>query len=280
MTTHINTGTSTGLRWLRRLLLCVVLALVTSAAGAVAGKPGTNAWNAVADAAPSTTGGTVRVVVLDQSGRALLSGPGAGQRVYTASLVKLLVVEQLFHRAEDGDLNLDAADLSLMRRAVETSDDSAMSSLWTRFDGPQLVTDAADEFDLSDTASTRIPGEWGASTTTAADYASFLAGLRSHLHRTDYRTLARWMHATTSRAADGFDQDFGTLAPDLQPAGTVRAKQGWMCCTGHQRELHSAGVLADGRVVVALGAFPVGTTWGQAISAVDAAVSAAVRRTD
>jgi hypothetical protein len=154
-----------------------------------------------------------------------------------------------------------------------------MNALWSGFDGPRLVTDAAAEFHLADTVPTRIPGRWGSSVTTATDYATFLHALPAHLDDADRATLDGWMHATTPTAADGFDQDFGVLAPGLEPAGAVAAKQGWTCCVGGWRDLHSAGVLPDGRVVVALGAFPVSTSYAQAARTIDHAVADAVRHT-
>ena len=60
------------------------------------------------------------------------------------------------------------------------------------------------------------------------------------------------MAGAPSRATDGFDQAFGLLAPGL-PSEVGAAKQGWMCCIGGSRHLHSAGVVGPGdRYVVAL----------------------------
>jgi hypothetical protein len=84
------------------------------------------------------------------------------------------------------------------------------------------------------------------------------------------------MQSTTATAADGFDQAFGLLAADAGSTGAVAAKQGWMCCLDDRRQLHSAGVLADGRVVVLLGEFPAGTSWTDARAALDAAAAAAI----
>ena len=229
---------------------------------------------AAVDAAAAQAGGTISVVVLDDSGQTLVAGAGTHDAEYTASLVKLLVVQQLLERAEAGTVALDDDDLALMTRAVEASDDDAMNALWTRFDGAGLVTAAAAEFGLAGTAAPDVAGQWGESTTTAADYASFLAGLGAHLSPADLATLTGWMQSTTDTAADGFAQDFGLLGVDTA-AGTVAAKQGWMCCVGAARQLHSAGVLSDGRVVVLLGDFPTSTSWARAQAALDVAAQAA-----
>ena len=228
---------------------------------------------AVADAAGA---GTVAVVVLDAAGRELLAGADAGTPLPTASLVKLLVVQQLLAADEAGTTPLDGDDLALMRQAVTASDDDAMSTLWTRFDGAALVTAAAEEFGLTGTAPPVVAGQWGEATTTAADYATFLSGLADALSAADLATLTGWMQSTTASAADGFDQAFGLLSAGV---GTAAAKQGWMCCVDSRRQLHSAGVLADGRVVVLLGDFPVGTSWAQAQAALDQAAQAVVTGT-
>jgi hypothetical protein len=192
--------------------------------------------------------------------------------------VKVLVVQQLLERDEAGALPLDDDDLALMERAVEASDDDAMNTLWVRFDGAALVAAAAAEFGLTGTAAPAVTGQWGESTTTAADYATFLADLDAHLSAADLATLTGWMQSTTDTAADGFDQDFALLGA-VAGAGTVAAKQGWMCCVDSARQLHSAGVLSDGRVVVLLGDFPTGTSWAEAQAALDQAAAAVVSGT-
>jgi beta-lactamase class A len=205
----------------------------------------------------------VSVVVLDGSG-AELASTGADETHWTASLAKLFVVQQLLERDEAGTLALDDGDLARMQRVVELSDDQAMNALWVEFGGAELVTAAAAEFGLADTAAPERAGQWGETTTTAADYAHFLAGLGAHLSDADLATLTTWMQSTTPTAADGFGQSFGLLSAQADTDGAVAAKQGWMCCLEGRRELHSTGVLLDGRVVVLLGEFPEDTSWAEA----------------
>jgi hypothetical protein len=52
-----------------------------------------------------------------------------------------------------------------------------------------------------------------------------------------------------------------------------------MCCVDSERQLHSAGLLADGRVVVLLGDFSAGTSWSAAATALDTAAAAVVAGT-
>ena len=249
------------------------------AAGTAAAAADDVAVLAAVDAAAAAADGGIAVVVLDAAGAELVTGADAEDSRYTASLVKLLVVQQLLARDAAGTLTLDAADRALMEQAVGASDDDAMSALWVAFDGAELVTAAAEEFGLTGTAAPETAGQWGQATTTAADYARFLAGLADHLDAADLATLTGWMQSTTSTAADGFDQDFGLLSTSSGTVGAVAAKQGWMCCVDATRQLHSAGVLADGRVVVLLGDFPSSTTWAEAQAALDAAAAAVVSGT-
>jgi beta-lactamase family protein len=224
-------------------------------------------------------GGTVHVVVRDHTGAELLTSPGAGARVWTASLVKLLVVQQLFARDAVGSLQLSPDDLDRMRRAVSASDDGAMNLLWDRFGGAELVTAAAAEFGLTGSSPPAVAGQWGEAVTTAADMATFLSTLGAHLPADDLVTLIDWMRSAAGIAADGFDQRFGLLAPAASAGTPVAGKQGWMCCIDARRQLHSAGLLADGRVVVLLGDFPTSTSWAQARSALDAAAATTISGT-
>lgn len=218
------------------------------------------------DGAVAAGDGTVSVVVLDGAGVQLAASDPDGTH-HAASLAKLFVVQQLLERGAAGTVDLDDEDLALMEQAVVRSDDAAMNVLWVRFGGAELVTAAAAEFGLAGTAAPQRAGQWGETTTTAADYATFLAHLGDHLPPAQLTTLTSWMRSTTPDAADGFDQSFGLLSAQADTDGPVEAKQGWMCCVDGVRELHSAGVLVDGRVVVLLGRFPEGTTWAQAQTA-------------
>ena len=97
---------------------------------------------------------------------------------------------------------------------------------------------------------------------------------RAVLDADDTATLLGWMRSATDTAADGFDQTFGLL-PGRAGNG-VAAKQGWMDGAGDGRRVHSAGVFADGTVVVLLGDFPRSTSWADARAALDAAAAAVV----
>ena len=222
-------------------------------------------------AAGAGAGGTIAVVVLDADGTPLVSSADADEPTYTASLVKVLLAGRLLAQDAAGALTLSSEDLALMERAMTASDDTAMSILWDRYDGDRLVTDAAAALGLAATTPPDVAGQWGQAWTSATDVATVLATLGDTLESGDAATLLGWLRAATPVAADGFDQQFGLLAGGAED---VAAKQGWMCCVDGRRQLHSAGVLADGRVVVLLGNFPASTSWARSSAALDLAAEA------
>ncbi len=222
-------------------------------------------------AAGAAAGGTIATVALDPDGTTLVSSPQAGQPRYTASLVKIVLVSRLLSLETAGTLRLGPGDVALMQRAVTSSDDAAMSALWVRYDGARLVAETAAALGLTATGPPALAGQWGQAWTSASDTATVLATLPLALEADDAATLLGWMRSTTPIAEDGFGQRFGLLAGG---ATGVAAKQGWMCCVGDRRQLHSAGVLGDGRVVVLMGDFSAATSWAQASAALDRAAGA------
>ena len=179
------------------------------------------------------------------------NGWAAARRFPTASLVKLFVAEDVLRRVREGQVRLRPGDRDLLRRMITASDDPAASALWVRYRGERMVRAVARRYDLTGTAPPAVRGQWGSTTTTARDLARFLALLPVVAHPDDAATLLGWMRETTRTAADGFDQRFGLFG------GGAAVKQGWMCCLGGRRHVHSVGVV-DGTVVVLLAEVPDG----------------------
>ena len=188
----------------------------------------------------------------------------------TASMVKLFVAEDILYRARTGLLTLRADDPWLLQEMIRHSDDPAASLLWDRYGGGQMITDVARRYRLSGTAPPAVPGQWGEATTTARDLGRFLSLLPSAAHPDDAAALLEWMRAATPVAADGFDQQFGLF--ETAPPGTA-VKQGWMCCVGGHRHLHSVGVV-DSRVVVLLSEVSSSVGYGEARAALTTAAAA------
>jgi CubicO group peptidase (beta-lactamase class C family) len=198
------------------------------------------------------------------------NGAVASRPFPTASLVKLFVAEDILHRARAGLLTLAPHDVGLLREMIRRSDDAAASTLWVRYGGDGMVSDVAARYGLSGTAPPSSPGQWGETTTTARDLARFLSLLPVVAHPVDAATLLGWMREATPVAADGFDQQFGLFgtAPPRTPV-----KQGWMCCVGGTRHLHSVAVIGH-RVVVMLSEVPQYVSYAEASAALDAAAAA------
>lgn len=155
-----------------------------------------------------------------------------------------------------------------------------MNRLWVERDGIALVPAAAQTFGMVDTAPPADRSQWGATTTTAVDVARFHQGLTDRRDDPAAALLLDWMRAAGDTAADGFDQRFGLLAEELPAvAGEVAAKQAWACCPAGRRQLHSAGVLPDGRVVTLLAEAPQGTGYAELAAALDGAAAVLVEGT-
>ncbi|WP_448619356.1 serine hydrolase [Geodermatophilus sp. URMC 65] len=245
-----------------------------------------------ADVVPAVTAahgdlGTFAVVVADQEERqtdvsiraaealtaqvlARTAGNELADRPFpTASLVKLFLAADVLHRARTGGVALTPADRAELEVMIRSSNDPAASDLWVRFGGAQAVRDVAVRYGLTDTAPPRRWGQWGETTTTAADLARFLTRLPVIAHPDDAEALLGWMRTATPIASDGFDQEFGVFG--TLPGAAV--KQGWMCCLAGQRHLHSVGVVG-GRVVVLLSEVPSSVGWDRAKVALDAVAAA------
>ena len=196
---------------------------------------------------------------------------GAADRTFpAASMVKLYMAADILHRNRIGEIRLDRAGFALLQDMIRRSDDPAASALWVRYGGGHIVSDTAARYGLTGTSPPAVPGQWGQATTTARDLARFLALLPVVAHRFDAAALQVWMRTTTGLAADGFDQRFGLLA--AAPPFTA-VKQGWMCCVGGQRHLHSVGVVGA-RVVVLLSEVPPHVGYHEARAALSAAAAA------
>ncbi|MCF6507256.1 serine hydrolase [Blastococcus sp. MG754426] len=200
------------------------------------------------------------------------NSPVADRAFPTASMVKLFMAEDILTRARAGSIALPATDRDLLREMIRRSDDPAASALWVRYGGGQMVRDVAERYGLGGTGPppARIPGQWGQAVTTAQDLARFLARLPVIAHPEDAAALLGWMREATPVAADGFDQQFGLFGT---LPGEPGVKQGWMCCVGGQRHLHSVAVLGS-TVAVLLSEVPRSVGYDAARAALTAAGAA------
>jgi hypothetical protein len=270
------------------LLLLVLETLAQPARRAAAGQPPADVEPAVTRVLARTSfPGTFAVVVARQQRPATglsvraadrqaardeeavaANGRAAARAFPSASLVKLLIAEDLLHRDRVGLVQLREDDLDLMARMISSSDDLAASLLWVRFDGERMVRDVARRYGLTGTAPPPIPGQWGQTVVTAHDLARFLSRLPVTAHPDDAEALLGWMRAVRPVAADGFDQRFGLF----RVAKGVAVKQGWMCCIDGDRHVHSVGVVGR-TVVVLLSEVPVAVGYDEVRRALTAAAA-------
>jgi hypothetical protein len=187
-----------------------------------------------------------------------------------ASMAKLFVAEDILRRSRAGLLSLTRVDFALLQAMIRHSDDPAASTLWVRFGGGRMVSDVAARYGLSGTAPPVPAGQWGQTVTTGRDLARFLSLLPVVAHPSDAGALQVWMRTATPLAADGFDQRFGLFGT---VPGLPAVKQGWMCCVGGNRHLHSVGVVGS-RVVVLLSEVHRSVGYAAARTALDAAAAA------
>lgn len=214
--------------------------------------------------APSTTTTTslpadvtLATAVYDLRAGTFVSRSGEDTPFAAESLTKLLIATDL---AAAGKLTRD--NLPKIQRMLSTSDDKAANQLWTSDGGPQIVTRAVRSMGLRQTAPPRDPGRWGDTTTTAADVVRIYQHIVTKMPAAQRDVLLADL-ATTPRAADGTNQDFGITA--AVPAGQWWAKQAWACCRPAW-DVHTTGLVgADRRyVVVALSQQPLAGGFGGA----------------
>ncbi|QNG35994.1 serine hydrolase [Geodermatophilaceae bacterium NBWT11] len=209
--------------------------------------------------------GQVGISVLDRETGFVSENVWSHTRMRSASIVKLFVAESLLSRARTGQIALSAQDRALMDVMIRSSDDAAMSSLYSRFGGQGMVAEVARKYGLSEIGPPPTPSYWGMYQITAHDIMAFYRGmLAGGLVPEDRDHLVGLMRSATRNGTDGFDQFFGI--PQAMPAESRGVKQGWMCCQEGQRRLHTSGVLgADNRfVVVVLSQVGSGTSYATA----------------
>jgi hypothetical protein len=194
--------------------------------------------------------------VYDLRDNAFVSQSNQNRQFAAESLTKLLIATDL---AAAGKLTGD--NLPRVQRMLSTSDDTAANQLWTADGGPQIVTRAVRSMGLRQTTPPRDPGRWGDTATTAAD----MVRIYQHIVKMPaaQRDVLLADLATTPRAADGTNQDFGITA--VLPDGQWWAKQAWACCRPAW-DVHTTGLVGQDHryVVVALSQQPLAGGFGGA----------------
>ncbi|MBA3798533.1 MAG: hypothetical protein M3492_03160 [Actinomycetota bacterium] len=196
----------------------------------------------------------VALAVIDrQTGTYVDNGANAHTPMGSASVVKVLIADELLYRDAQGEIELSPAEFAQMETMIMDSNDSAASSLYSQFGGVSLIAAALTRHQLTESGPPANPRYWGNTMVTAHDvatlYDNILTGTSISPSDRDY--LVSLLARMAPVAADGFGQLFGMAGLDPKPQAAV--KQGWMCCIVGVRNLHSTAVLGpDNRYVTVI----------------------------
>ncbi len=207
--------------------------------------------------------GTAGVAVLDrQTGSYVDNGAGAHTAMGSASVIKVLMAEEILHRAAVGQVQLAATDYMRMETMLVDSDDLAASSLYNQFGGVALIMAALTRHQLTESAAPIDPQYWGNTKITAYDVVTFYDSvLDGSLPAPSRDYLFGLLRRLAPIASDGFGQLFGLAGGD--PTLNAAVKQGWMCCLDGVRSVHSTAVLGEQSryVIVILTQYPPSLPW-------------------
>ncbi|QMU73779.1 hypothetical protein GXP74_13385 [Streptacidiphilus sp. P02-A3a] len=155
----------------------------TSAASTPTAEPSATAvpapatTTAAADAALSSAvaqaNGAVSVAVTDLGTGQSLTYGGNGHAFATASIVKVDILATLLLQAQDQGTTLTQTQLGLANTMIENSDNDSATALWNDIGQEGGLNAANQRFGLTSTAG-GTEGNWGLTTTTAADQLRLL----------------------------------------------------------------------------------------------------------
>ncbi|WP_406643330.1 serine hydrolase [Amycolatopsis sp. WGS_07] len=121
---------------------------------------------AYADSRPGVTG----IVLRDRWTGAVYRSKAAGTLIWACSTPKLAMVVDLLLRNDSGAIQLSAEDRELMHRMLNSSDDAAAHTLWTRYGGEAEFAKRFPSYGMTDMRFTdQHPHHWGWILTTAND---------------------------------------------------------------------------------------------------------------
>jgi len=196
--------------------------------------------------------GTVAMAVLDRrTGIYLDSGDTAQKVMGSASVIKVLLAEELLYQASRGQIALGPSEFAGIEAMLIYSDDSAASSLYSEFGGVSLIQAGLDRLGMTESGPPENPRFWGNTMITARDVVRLYDDmLNGSLPVDDRDYMVNLLRQMAPIADDGFDQEFGLAAHDSSVAGV---KQGWMCCMDGMRNVHSTAIVGpDNRYIVVI----------------------------
>ncbi len=205
-----------------------------------------------AEAVARREGVHVAIAVLDRTTGQRAESRNAHAGFFTASLVKVMIADDVLTQRDQGKLQLSSADMHMMHLMITRSDDNAADSFWDLGGGNAIVSRTAARYGLHDTSPPN--GPWWFTTTSADDMVSLYDQILSG-QSTD-PAVGNWivsaMRDFQPTGEDGEDQTFG-LPSALSHETVVGYKQGWMpLLDGDWVHDSTAIVGASGRYIVAM----------------------------
>ena len=162
-----------------------------------------------------------------------------GQRVTTASVVKVEIMAGVLLRAQRAGRDLTTGERDRITPMIVRSDNASASALWSSLGGEAGMERIGAELGLGSTD--EVAPIWGLSSTTAEDQARFLAGLAQGPSPLDERSRDRaWSFLTAITPS----QRWGVRA-GVPPTWVVGHKNGFAgsSCCGWR--VNSVGYVAD-----------------------------------
>jgi len=151
--------------------------------------------------------GLVALAVIDrQTGSYVDNGANAHTPVGSASVVKVLIADELLYRDAQGEIELGPAELAQMETMIMDSNDSAASSLYGQFGGVSLIAAALTRHQLTESGPPVNPRYWGDTMVTAHDIATLYNNILegSSISPADRDYLVSLMARMAPVATDGF----------------------------------------------------------------------------
>lgn len=178
---------------------------------------------AALDSLRRTTGGHFSLALTDLDRGTTATYAPDGHAFVTASIAKADILATLLLRAQDSGQPLSADDRAQARKMIEASDNTAADTLWGRIGGGAGMATANRRFGLRET----VPGpggQWGLTTTTAADQLRLLNGLTSAASPLNAASRSYELGLMGEVRAD---QNWGVSAA-AAPAASTEVKNGWL----------------------------------------------------
>ncbi len=161
-----------------------------------------------------------------------------GQRVTTASVVKLEIMAAALLRAQDQGRGLSNWEFSKVTPMMHSSDDPAASALWVNLGGGPAMSAYGERLGLHATVETSPT--WGLTTTTAEDQAAFVHRLLQGDLLTPSNRAQAWWQMLNIREDQRWGVRFGV--PQDWAVGHKNGFYGSTCCGWR---VNSVGYVAD-----------------------------------